>query len=99
LSAPGTINRGIAMALSIPGRDIVVQSGDVFSGLTVGAYGAYFLSIEVQSGGTVIDTIGQYTASEFAVSNDGHGGTLITFEASSSTTTVTGGNGNGHGHG
>jgi hypothetical protein len=44
------------MALSIPGWDIVVQSGDVFSGLTVGAYGAYFLSIEVQSGGTVIDT-------------------------------------------
>jgi hypothetical protein len=46
-----------------------------------------------------IALIGQYTASEFALSNDGHGGTLITFEASSSTTTVTGGNGNGHGHG
>jgi hypothetical protein len=56
LSAPGKINRGIAMALSIPGWDIVVQSGDVLSGLTVGAYGAYLLSIEVQSGGTVIDT-------------------------------------------
>jgi autotransporter passenger strand-loop-strand repeat protein len=44
-----------------------------------------------------IALIGQYTASEFAVSNDGHGGTLITFEASSSTTVVTGGNGKGHG--
>jgi hypothetical protein len=42
-----------------------------------------------------IALIGQYTASEFAVSNDGHGGTLITFEASSSTATVTGG-GKGH---
>jgi autotransporter passenger strand-loop-strand repeat protein len=46
-----------------------------------------------------IALLGQYTASEFALSNDGHGGTLITFEASSSTTTVTEGNGNGHGHG
>jgi hypothetical protein len=42
-----------------------------------------------------IALIGQYTASEFALSNDGHGGTLITFEASSSTT-VTGGGGKGH---
>jgi hypothetical protein len=38
-----------------------------------------------------IALLGQYMASEFALSNDGHGGTLITFEASSSTTTVTGG--------
>jgi autotransporter passenger strand-loop-strand repeat protein len=46
-----------------------------------------------------IALLGQYTASEFALSNDGHGGTLITFEATSSGTTVTGGNGSGHGHG
>jgi hypothetical protein len=39
-----------------------------------------------------IALIGQYTASEFALSNDGHGGTLITF---TSATTVT----SGHGHG
>jgi hypothetical protein len=40
--------------------------------------------------------LGQYTASEFAVSNDGHGGALITFEATTPDTTVTGG-GKGHG--
>ena len=45
-----------------------------------------------------IALIGQYTASEFALSNDGHGGTLITF-TSATTTTVTGGGGGGHGHG
>jgi hypothetical protein len=35
---------------------VLVTSGVVFSGLTVGAYGACLLRIEVQSGGTVIDT-------------------------------------------
>ena len=39
-----------------------------------------------------IALIGQYMASEFAVSNDGHGGTLITFMSATSTT-------GGHGHG
>jgi hypothetical protein len=43
-----------------------------------------------------IALLGQYTASEFAVSNDRHGGTLITFQATTPDSTVTGG-GKGHG--
>jgi hypothetical protein len=39
-----------------------------------------------------IALLGQYTASEFALSNDGHGGTLITFTTPTATT-------GGHGHG
>jgi autotransporter passenger strand-loop-strand repeat protein len=42
-----------------------------------------------------IALLGQYTASEFALSNDGHGGTLITFTSATSATIATG----GHGHG
>ena len=41
-----------------------------------------------------IALIGQYTASEFAVSNDGHGGTLITYTAD--TTPIATGGGKGH---
>lgn len=43
-----------------------------------------------------IRLLGMYTASELVESSDGHGGTLITFEAPSSGTTVTGGKGHGH---
>jgi len=39
-----------------------------------------------------IHLLGYYIASEFAVSSDGHGGTLITFTSATSTT-------GGHGHG
>ena len=42
-----------------------------------------------------IALLGQYTASEFALSNDGHGGTLVTFTSATSATIATG----GHGHG
>jgi len=40
-----------------------------------------------------IHLLGYYVASEFAISSDGHGGTLITYE---SPTTATGGHGHGH---
>ena len=51
------------MSFIIPGWQVRVTSGDLFSGLTVGAYGAYFLRVEVQSGGAVIDTGVSITAS------------------------------------
>src|SRR5262245_42203958 len=44
------------MAVIIPGFEVLVNSGDVLSGLTVGDEGAYLADIIVQSGGTVIDT-------------------------------------------
>ena len=45
------------MAIIIPGWQVLAMSGDVFSGLTVGASGAYLADIVVESGGTVIDTV------------------------------------------
>src|SRR5215475_8832241 len=48
--------RGIAMPLIVPGLEVLVLSGDVLSGLTVGDAGAYLAEIIVESGGTVIDT-------------------------------------------
>src|SRR5262249_13459198 len=48
--------RGIAMPLIVPGLEVLVLSGDVLSGLTVGDAGAYAAEIVVESGGTVIDT-------------------------------------------
>lgn len=44
------------MSIIIPGWQILVTSGDVFNGLTVGASRAYLVDIVVQSGGAVIDT-------------------------------------------
>src|SRR5262249_13485869 len=44
------------MAIIIPGWQVLVMSGDVFSGLTVGLSGGYLADIVVESGGMVIDT-------------------------------------------
>src|SRR5262249_17498226 len=52
----GDQERGIEMAFIYPGLEIVVASGDVFSGLTVGNAGEFAAEIIVESGGTVIDT-------------------------------------------
>ena len=45
------------MAIIIPGWQVLVMSGEVFSGLTVGLSGAYLADIVVESGGMVIDTV------------------------------------------
>jgi len=64
----------------------VSYTGDAVSGTLSVTDGVHTANIAL---------LGQYMASEFAVSNDGHGGTLITFTPDT-TPIVIGGGGNGH---
>jgi hypothetical protein len=79
--------------------EFIVSSGQVFSGLTAGD-GQPNATIYVLPGGEIIDTVvfthlqlGYAIAGQSVPSNDGYGGTLITFEPSVTSTT------GGHGHG
>src|SRR5215470_3299327 len=85
------------MAIIIPGWQVLVMSGDVFSGLTVGVSGAYLADIVVESGGTVIDTGVSYQGElqllpgAVAIGTVDSGGTVTVDGAVISDTQVTSG--------